>query len=159
MRPLLISILLLATAPAIATEPTPAPAAPASSAAAAAQSLDALDLRVPQSRSIYGNNAPGTWYGDHSLAKPQDQVDAEAIAQAQRGSRCPTSADGKPNPVTGSVAMGVGTASHYGTSTYVGADMNVCKDFVDDDGNHHLMNINISVDKLNGPHGGGYRGW
>lgn len=151
MRPFLISIFLLATAPAMATEP----ASTASTApAAAAQALDALDLHVPKSGSIYGNSAPGTWYGDHSLARPQAQVDAETVAQAN-GSRCPTSPDGKPNPATGSVAMGVGTASHYGTSTFVAADLNLCKDFIDDDGNHHIMNLNIGVGQVNG---GRYRG-
>ncbi len=151
MRPFLISILLLAAAPAMATEQ----ASPASTAPSAAQSLDALDLRVPQS---YGNSAPGTWYGDHSLARPQAQIDAEAAEQVQT-SACPTSPDGKPNPVTGSVTAGIGSASHYGTSTFTAADLNLCKDYIDDNGNHHLMNINIDVGQFNGPHGGRYRGW
>ena len=59
--------------------------------------------------------------------------------------------------MTGSVTTGIGYSSRGGNSNFNAANLNFCKGFADDDGDVHTLNVNIDVQKYDGPgYIGGY---
>lgn len=112
----------------------------------AAHAAEPLDLTLPRESAFartYRNAPPGTWYGDKSLPA--------ADGASVRTSACPKAADGSDRPVTGSVTTGFGYTSGYGSSRYNGADVNYCKEHVGEDGDSSVFNVQIHVDKYDGP--------
>ena len=143
----LLLSLLLATAPAMAGE-----------------NAAALDLALPtqpmfSGTSPYQDDPPGTWYGDTS---GDPALDAR-YEPARYEPACPTAPDGSERSMTGSFTTGMGYSSRGGSSTFNAANLNFCKGFVDDEGNVRTLNLNIDVEKYDGPgYIGGYgpgRGW
>ncbi|MFT3762138.1 MAG: hypothetical protein QM761_05900 [Pseudoxanthomonas sp.] len=114
-------------------------------------SAEALDLSLPKSSTIYGNDPPGTWYGDTS------GVPAATAETPRKASACPTAANGEPSEITGSVAAGVGYSSRGGNSNYQAARVNYCKEYATDDGDTRAVNVSISVGQFDGPDGRYYR--
>lgn len=116
----------------------------------AARALDAMDLTVPQESirfqgagtSDHRNDPPGTWYGDHGgRALPRDDGAAP-------------SGDWH---VHGSVEAGIGWSSRGGNSNWQGANVNLGRTYVDDEGDTGRVNIDISVGRGEGPaYGPGY---
>lgn len=112
----------------------------------------ALDLTVPQAplrfetlgaAEPYRNDPPGTWYGDHG-SRP-----------AWTGE--PASAGNNDWRVHGSVEAGIGWSSRGGNSNWQGANVNLDKTYVDDQGDTGHVNIDISVGRGEGPvYGPGY---
>lgn len=122
----------------LAGAPAAAPAAPPADAGSAG----ALDLSLPDS---YRNDPPGTWYGDTS------GVPGSGRQTAYAGSRCPTSPQGEPREVTGSVAAGIGHGSGHGTSRWNAAELNYCKEYAREDGGTRTFNLNLNVGRYDGP--------
>lgn len=118
----------------------------AASPSMAADDLAALDLSLPQaSASPYRNDPPGTYYGD---ASGVPAAPADAAARFRRA--CPTTPDGEPTDLTGQVAMGVGH-SRLGTSRYGAVGLNYCKSTIDDEGDERTFNMQLHMDKTEGP--------
>lgn len=113
-----VLLLLLPALPAFADEASPT-----------------LDLSLPKA-SIYANDPPGTWYGDRSSP--------DAVAY---GSRCPSSPDGTPSDLTGSVTMGHMWSSRGGGGSYNAVALNYCRDTYDDEGNSRLFNVSLHVNQ------------
>ncbi len=134
MKTTLLLTCLLAIAPAMADE---------ASAPDVAASASALDLNLPQS-TIGRNDPPGTWYGDTS------GTSGRANNVVRISAACPTSPDGEQNPITGSVTTGIGH-SRFGNSTFAGTHLNYCKEYSDREGNPRTLNINIGVNRFDGP--------
>ncbi len=140
---LLGPLLLLAAAPALAGE------APTK-----------LDLDLPRqpmfsgtATSPYRDDPPGTYYGDTS---------GDPAPEPRLEPACPTAPDGSERAFTGSVTTGVGWSSRGGNSHFNAANLNVCKDFTDDEGNVRTMNFNLDIERYDGPvgpYGGRYGGW
>ncbi|WP_162455985.1 hypothetical protein [Pseudoxanthomonas kalamensis] len=128
---------LLVSVPAAAQQPAP-PETPVAT--------DKLDLSLPEPTTTYGNDPPGTWYGDTS----GEPAAGESAMPSQ--SLCPTSPDGEENAVTGSVAAGIGHSA-FGTSTYTAARLNYCKEYASDEGKPRSVNVSISVGQSNGADG------
>ncbi|GAB3509610.1 hypothetical protein MNQ95_08970 [Pseudoxanthomonas daejeonensis] len=128
------------------------------SAAAFADELEALDLVLPKAPvSTFNSDPPGTWYGDRS-GVPAAAASTTTRTRARWG--CPTSPDGGERAVTGSFTTGVGYSSDLGSSTYNGANLGYCKTYVDDDGGERTINLQMHVDRYDGPdmRQGPYRG-
>ena len=141
--PLLLS-LLLAAAPAVAGD-----------------HATALDLDLPRQPlftgappSSYQGDPPGTYYGDTS-------GDPAPVPRYEPA--CPTAPDGSERSMTGSFTTGIGYSSRGGNSNFNAANLNFCKGFVGDDGDTRLLNLNINVERYDGPgYFGGYgrdHGW
>ncbi|MFT3756262.1 MAG: hypothetical protein QM769_10025 [Pseudoxanthomonas sp.] len=135
----LLPFCLLLVAPALAIAQSTADADTAVSA-------EALDLSLPKATTIYGQDPPGTWYGDTS------GVPAVAAAETTRkASACPTAPNGEAREITGSVSAGIGYSSHGGNSNYQAARVNYCKEYATDDGDSRAVNVSISVGQFDGP--------
>lgn len=120
------------------------------------QAARALDLSVPKTpieyRSAdpaYGNDPPGTFYGDKSGPLPQARE-----GRAPDG-RIADVIDDKVQ-VHGAVAAGVGYSSRGGNSNWQGATINLSKQYNTDEGRTGTMGLNISVGRSEGP---GYFGY
>jgi hypothetical protein len=112
----------------------------------------ALDLGLPQQKLFtgapaYQDDPPGTYYGDTT----GDPAPVPRIEPA-----CPTAPDGSERSMTGSFTTGIGYSSRGGNSNFNAANLNFCKGYADDDGNVRTLNLNINVEKYDGP--GGYYG-
>ena len=113
--------------------------------AVAAEDLSTLDLSLPQA-SPYRNDPPGTWYGDRS-GVPATAAPANPV----RRPACPTGPDGEARAVTGSVSTGVGYSSRLGSSTYNGAGLGYCKSWIDADGDERTIQMQMHMDRYDGP--------
>jgi hypothetical protein len=134
MKTLPIALLaLLTTAPALAQ-----------------QTAEALDLSVPR-EATYAKDPPGTWYGDTQPARPKNSATPAAPADP-----CVYYGDDDGDGVSGSVTTGIGYSKGHGRSTYNAANLNLCKTTYDDEGKPRTFNLNINVDRYDGP--GGYYG-
>jgi hypothetical protein len=131
----------------------------AAAPAAAGEQATALDLDLPQPQlfsgtSSYQDDPPGTYYGDTS-------GDPAPVARYEPD--CPTAPDGSERSMTGSFTTGIGYSSRGGNSNFNAANLNFCKGFVGDDGSTRTLNLNIDVERYDGPgYYGDYgrgRGW
>ena len=108
-----------------------------------------LDLRPPAPAMFTG---PGAC-GDGEYTGPR--TGPSAVAPGRRAARmaggCPTAADGSERGITGSVTTGIGHSSRGGTSHWNAADMNLCKERVNADGDVSTMNLNLRVGRYDGP--------
>lgn len=119
--------------------------------AAVADELEALDLVLPKApASTYTGDPPGTWYGDRS-GVPAAAATATTASRVRPRWGCPTSPDGQERAVTGSFTTGVGYSSGLGSSTYNGANLGYCKTYVDDDGDERTLNLQMHMDRYDGP--------
>lgn len=124
--------------------------------ARAEQGATAVELDVAAPPTISESSSatadpPGAYYGDVS--------GIPASLARNRRSFCPPAADGSERDVTGSITTGVGYSSHGGSSTLAAADVNYCKETVDDDGNQRFIRINVDLERYDGPgYGAGYPG-
>jgi hypothetical protein len=137
---LLPLLLLLATAPALATEPG---TESGTSGDTSATTASALDLSLPkQVADTYKVTAPaadppGTYYGDHS----------GPIASSDSVERVDT-CDGE---LHGSVSLGVGYSNRGGNNNWQATNLNSCKRYYNDDGEERQIGVSISVGQSNGP--------
>ena len=115
-------------------------------APAFASDAAALDLKLPEAASPYGNDPPGTYYGDAS-GVPAPAASSRSV----RRTLCPASPDGSEAKVTGSVSTGVGYSSRLGSSTYTGAGLGYCKSWVDADGDERTFQMQMHMDRYDGP--------
>jgi hypothetical protein len=149
IRPL--SLLLCLLAPGVAL-------AQSAAGATGPQSATDLDLSVPQKPMQYLNDPtlrgdpPGTFYGDKSgrRALPRDGA-GNGIAEV---------ADDKLR-VNGSITTGIGYTKGFGNTHYNAAELNLNKNYTNDDGKTRNMNLNIQISEgkgpgFYGPYGGGY---
>ena len=118
-----------------------------------------LDLDLPRqplftgTPSPYQGDPPGKYYGDTS-------GDPAPVPRYEPA--CPTAPDGSERSMTGSFTTGIGYSSRGGNSNFNAANLNFCKGFVGDDGETRTLNLNINVERYDGPgYFGGYggRGW
>lgn len=113
-----------------------------------------LDVAAPPTISEPSSAAvdpPGAYYGDVS------GIPASLVRNRRSG--CPPAADGSERDITGSITTGAGYSSHGGSSTLVGADVNYCKETIDDDGTQRFLRINVDLQRYDGPgYGAGYPG-
>jgi hypothetical protein len=134
--PLLLA-LLLAPVVALANDPTP----------------ESLDLSVPQAPMrylgdpSYQRDAPGTYYGDHSGRGLPRKADPDA----------PTVVDDTLQ-VHGAVSTGIGYSKAYGNSHWSAVDLNLGKNYTNDDGKTRRMDVNIHLSKGEGGGPFGYYG-
>ena len=119
-------------------------------APAFASDTAALDLKLPEAASPYGNDPPGTYYGDAS-GVPAPAASSRSV----RRTLCPTSPDGSEAKVTGSVSTGMGYSSHMGSSTFGGASLNYCDTYTTDSGDERTINMRLDMNTYDGP---GYPG-
>lgn len=120
------------------------------SSAWAQSNAEALDLSLPPS-TAYAKDPPGTWYGDTRPARPKK--DATPVAPVDP---CVRYGDEDGDGVSGSVTAGIGYSKGHGRSTYNAANLNLCKTTYNDEGKPRTFNLNINVDRYDGP--GGYYG-
>lgn len=118
------------------------------SGAALAQSAESLDLKLPAS-SLYGQDPPGTYYGDTS-GRPAKAVTGETTI-ARNACGTPLEEDDGKTAVHGSVATGIGHTSGRGTSHWNAATVNLCKAYTTDEGKTGAFNLNIGVSQYDGP--------
>ncbi len=116
----------------------------------AQSTAESLDLSLPQS-AAYAKDPPGTWYGDTQPARPK-----KSAAPAAPVDPCVYYGDDDGDGVSGSVTTGIGYSKGHGRSTYNAANLNLCKTTYDDEGKPRTFNLNINVDRYDGP--GGYYG-
>jgi hypothetical protein len=114
----------------------------------AAGADDGLDLSLPPA-STYRNDPPGAFYGDTSGVPA-------AVATATDGARlvrpaCPTTPDGQPSDLTGSVSAGVGYSSRLGNSNFQAATLTWCKSYGGDVGNQGRVNVQLNIGTYDGP--------
>lgn len=139
IRTSLIAVLLLAPALAMAQDD-------------AASTAGGLDLSVPQAPlrylgDTYKGDAPGTYYGDHSgrgLAKKDNSPGAEVMDDKLQ--------------VHGAVSAGIGYSKAYGNSHWSAVDLNLGKNYTNDDGKTRRMDVNIHLSKGEGGGPFGYYG-
>lgn len=149
IRPL--SLLLCLLAPGVVL-------AQSAAGATGPQSATDLDLSVPQQPLQYLNDPtlrgdpPGTFYGDKSgrRATPRGSA-ANGIADVT---------DDKLR-VNGSITTGIGYSKGFGNTHYNAAELNLNKNYTNDDGKTRNMNLNIQISEgkgpgFYGPYGGGY---
>ena len=115
-------------------------------APAFASDAAALDLKLPEAASPYGNDPPGTYYGDAS-GVPAPAASSRSV----RRTLCPTSPDGSEAKVTGSVSTGMGYSSHMGSSTFGGASLNYCDTYTTDSGDERTINMRLDMNTYDGP--------
>jgi hypothetical protein len=118
----------------------------AASPAWAQSEAEKLDLTLPREAVSYTADPPGTYYGDKS-GPPLATV-------ADDGARDPCVVmhnDRDGDGVTGSFTTGIGYSKGYGRSTYNAATINLCKSYNNDDGKTRMFNLNIHVDRADGP--------
>ena len=120
------------------------------SSASAQSNAEALDLSLPSS-AAYRQDPPGTWYGDTQPARPK-----KGASPAIPVDPCVRYGDEDGDGGSGSVTAGVGYSKGHGRSTYNAANLNLCKTTYDDEGKPRTFNLNINVDRYDGP--GGYYG-
>ncbi len=105
----------------------------------------ALDLSVPQAPIRYladpsvQRDPPGTFYGDHSGRGLARGKPAEANV----------SDDGL--QVNGAVTVGVGYSERYGNSNFQALDLNLGKDYTNDEGRTRRLDLHIHVSQGEGP--------
>lgn len=138
--PLLLACLLVAV-PALAEDK------PASTDATT--SAEKLDLSLPKSATDYRNDPPGTWYGDTSGVPASTDPAARGEALTDEA-QCQ-------GELHGSVAAGIGYASHGGNSNWQAVNLHSCKTYYNDDGEAREVGVSISVGQYDGPDGR-YRG-
>ena len=127
--------------------------APAAASAQSATAPGALDLSVPQAPLRYLNDpsyqqdAPGTFYGDHSGPRARPGADPDA----------PVAIDDKLQ-VHGAVSTGIGYSKAFGNSHWTSADINLGKNYNTDEGKTRRVDLNIHVSqgKGAGPFGYGF---
>jgi len=106
---------------------------------------EALDLSLPPS-AAYAKDPPGTWYGDTRPARPRKDATPAAAVDP-----CVYYGDDDGDGVSGSVTTGIGYSKGHGRSTYNAANLNLCKTTYDDEGKPRTFNLNINVDRYDGP--------
>jgi hypothetical protein len=119
-------------------------AAPAPAQEDAARALDLTVRQEPirfqtigaASDSDVRNDPPGTWYGDHGARPAADQAGRAGNNDWQ---------------VHGSVEAGIGWSSRGGNSNWQGANINLDKTYVHDDGDTSRVNIDLNVGRGEGP--------
>ena len=120
--------------------------------AAFADELAALDLVLPKTAiSTPAADPPGTWYGDRSGVPAAVAPASSTRTRVHPRLGCPTSPDGGERAVTGSFTTGVGYSSDLGSSTYNGANLGYCKTYTDGDGDERTINLQMHVDRFDGP--------
>jgi hypothetical protein len=105
-----------------------------------------LDLTLPREAASYTADPPGTYYGDKSgppLATVADDGEGDPCIIMHN--------DRDGDGVTGSFTTGIGYSKGYGRSTYNAATINLCKSYNNDDGDSRMFNLNIHVDRSDGP--------
>lgn len=114
----------------------------------------ALDLSLPGT-AAYSGDPPGTFYGDKTGPLPMKKA---GVAEDTRDPCVVMHDDRDGDGVTGSVTTGIGYSMGHGRSTYNAANLNLCKSYIDDDGDTRTFNFNINVDRYDGPghYGRGY---
>jgi hypothetical protein len=118
----------------------------------------ALDLSVPQAPMrymgdpAYQSDAPGTFYGDHSgRGLSRNKPAAEVVDDKLQ--------------VHGAVSTGIGYSKQTGNSHWSAVDLNLGKNYTNDEGKTRRMDLNIHLSKGEGigPYGYGpgpwYGGW
>ena len=135
IRTFLSALLLLAPAIAMAQDTATAPGG--------------LDLSVPQAPlrylgdTDYKGDAPGTYYGDKSGPAPRkDQPGAQVMDDKLQ--------------VHGAVSAGIGYSKAYGNSNWQAVDLNLGKNYNNDEGESRRVNLNIHMSKSEGPGPYGY---
>ena len=145
-----LSLLLCLLAPGVAL-------AQSAAGATGPQSATGLNLAVPQAPMQYlgdgslRGDPPGTFYGDKSGRRLSDRGAANGIADVT---------DDKLR-VNGSITTGIGYAKNFGNTHYNAAELNLNKNYTNDDGKTRNMNLNIQISEgkgpgFYGPYGGGY---
>jgi hypothetical protein len=129
IRTSLIPALLLAPAMALAQSPSPG----------------ALDLSVPQEPlrylgdPSYQSDAPGTYYGDHSgrgLPK-KDAAGTDVVVDDKL-------------QVHGAVSTGIGYSKAFGNSHWSAVDLNLGKNYTNDEGKTRRFDLNIHLSEGEG---------
>ncbi len=147
----LLSLLLCLSMPGVAL-------AQSAAGATGPQSATGLDLSVPDQPLQYLNDPslrgdpPGTFYGDKTGRRALDRD----------GSRIAGVTDDKLR-VNGSFTTGIGYSKNFGNSHFNEAELNLNKNYTNDDGKTRNVNLNIRVSEGEGPgfYGpyGGYGGY
>ncbi len=135
IRTLLVPVLLLAPVLALAQAPAPG----------------ALDLSVPQKPlrylgdPSYQTDAPGTYYGDHSgRGLPKKDADGATVVDDKL-------------QVHGAVSTGIGYSKAFGNSHWSAVDLNLGKNYTNDDGKTRRFDLNIHLSQGEGV--GPYQGY
>lgn len=121
--------------------------AQSASGATGPQSATDLNLAVPQAPMQYlgdgslRGDPPGTFYGDKSGRRLSDRGAANGIA---------TVTDDKLR-VNGSFTTGIGYSENFGNTHFNAAELNLNKNYTNDDGKTRNMNLNIRVSEGKGP--------
>ncbi|WP_411852458.1 hypothetical protein ACLB90_08275 [Stenotrophomonas sp. LGBM10] len=119
------------------------------------QSATGLDLTIPDQPLQYlgdpslRGDPPGTFYGDKSGRGVSERA-GNGIAHVT---------DDKLR-VNGSFTTGIGYAKNYGNTHFNAAELNLSKNYTDDEGRTRGVNVNIQVSEgkgpgFFGPYGGG----
>lgn len=103
----------------------------------------ALDLSVPQEPiryqgdPVYQGDAPGTYYGDHSgRGLPAKNAQADVVDDKLQ--------------VHGSVTTGIGYSKQTGNSNWTSANINLGKNYTNDEGETRRFDLNINVGRSEG---------
>lgn len=123
-------------------------AALAQSAAGATgpQSATGLDLTIPDQPLQYlgdpslRGDPPGTFYGDKSGRRVSERA-GNGIAEVT---------DDKLR-INGSFTTGIGYAKNYGNTHFNAAELNLSKNYTNDEGKTRGVNVNIQVSEGKGP--------
>ncbi|WNH53762.1 hypothetical protein [Stenotrophomonas oahuensis] len=138
IRPL--SLLLCLLAPGVAL-------AQSAAGATGPQSATDLNLAVPQEPLQYLNDPtlrgdpPGTFYGDKS---------GRRVARGPAGNGIAEVTDDKLR-VNGSFTTGIGYSENFGNTHFNAAELNLNKNYTNDEGKTRNMNLNIRVSEGKGP--------
>lgn len=120
-------------------------------ALALAQTPAALDLSVPQEPlrylgdPSYQSDAPGTYYGDHSgRGLPRKNAAGTEVVDDKL-------------QVNGTVSTGIGYSKAFGNSHWSAVDLNLGKNYSNDEGKTRRfdLNIHLSQGEGAGPYGYG----
>lgn len=117
-----------------------------------------VDLRPPAPALFTGEAAFGDGEYTGPRTGPSDVRAPRATARIRGG--CPVAPDGSERSVTGSVTTGIGHSSRGGTSHWNAADINLCRERVNADGDISTTNLQLRVGRYDGPGypGGMYHG-
>ena len=115
-----------------------------------------VDLSPPAPAMFTGPAVFGD--GEYTGPRTGPSTDRTARATGRLRGGCPTAPDGSERGVTGSVTTGFGHSSRGGSSQWNAADVNLCKERLNANGDVSTLNMRLRVANYDGPGYGGYGG-